>query len=562
MSCTRLDSSPPSSPTKRRMVGVTPESLFPYPKLDSDCVNDDDGEGTEPACSYRKCRRIQITDSILWGTPALAAERALAEPRVTPENEALFRTYHPSLALCQEVHLIEEENGTWMWGILPEAEKTHNIGSHAGDLEIHFEALGYISPTITIFPMLQHDPIPRPINPRKFLSRNQLRRLRDMFPTALGVRILISGFIVVLFKTIKDIEKSWYEDGFACSFGNLRLRYDVLEVTPTVQVVQRGAAISAEPEDLRSLASLGLKLRFSDGREVITVPTHAFVTLRDGDRSTPTRFLADVYARLKQRLARYRPLRRGTPSPAIGFSRCESKGNSVVGKRVFLAGGSQEVGVISSSYDEVSQKPLRFPVGFQHDLSLTSANLAPLPDLQAPPKTPRVTGWGEYQALLNGGPAFVTGFNINTGNLKKFECTGISRQAQVAISEGSQYCWDRTVTSQSVSLLWRTGHDWDSVTGLSGSALCLGNLADNTCLAVCFQNFECPLATRDLLKDDHRPLPIPQHRMTIKGGFLLPPDVRETEILCSPSGASRDYGTYPRSSSHTEGLRRSFSSTN
>ncbi|KAI2785663.1 hypothetical protein POX_h09421 [Penicillium oxalicum] len=563
MSYTESLSSGPPSPAKKRVVGIQLESMFPYPELDSDCVNNDDGDASKPSSMLRHCELIAAIDSVVWGTPALATERALLETKVTPATQELLRTYHPSLAACKDVWLIQEENGNWMWGISSELNGPRPVGTHAGGLEIHLVAHGLGTKTTTFFPKFQWDPIRYPINPKKFLSRHQLRRLRDMFPTAVGVRVLISGFIVVLFTSIKAIEKSWYEDGFASEFGNLRLRYDVFEVTPSHRGLHRGAAIAPSPESLETHASLGLKLRFPEGQEVITVPTHAFVALRS-TQGPSSRYIAHIFGRLVQKLARYRPIGRGVPLPAIGSPRRRSEINSPIGKQVFLNGDSQQIGTISHTYDRISDKPLQFPAGFQHDLSLASADshFVKLPDLQAPAGMPHVVGWGGYQDFLNGGAVFVTAFNVPTGNLIVRSGTGISEQSQFAISEGSQYLWDRAVTSHNVSLLWRTTNDCDSLKGLSGSAVCLGKITDKTCLAVCFQNFESPVCSSELLKDDHRPLPPEDHRLSLKGGFLLPPEVRKAEIACLPADSPCEHGTYPRNSIHTEELWGSSHSTN
>jgi hypothetical protein len=64
-----------------------------------------------------------------------------------------------------------------------------------------------------MWPRCQDDPIRAALNPRRFLSQDDLNILREMFPSAVGVRVFMSGFIVILFKTREDIEKSWLEDG-------------------------------------------------------------------------------------------------------------------------------------------------------------------------------------------------------------------------------------------------------------------------------------------------------------------------------------------------------------
>jgi hypothetical protein len=195
-----------------------------------------------------------------------------------------------------------------------------------------------------------------------------------------------------------------------------------------------------------------------------------------------------------------------------------------------------------------------------HDLSLITHPQG-LPEVTSPDHTPCVVGWGSYTDVLNGNPLFVTGLNVPTGNTIMRSGTGISREAQVALAEGSQYLWDREVLSQNVSILWRTKEDADPLGGLSGSALCLGQLQDKTCLAVCFQNFESPLHSREMFREDYRRVPVGTSVITVKGGFLLPSEVRDTQILCNPSEAPTVSGTYPSRSNPTMALRRSLFST-
>jgi hypothetical protein len=163
-----------------------------------------------------------------------------------------------------------------------------------------------------------------------------------MFPAALGARVLISGHVVVLFKNQKDIEKSWELDGFASVFGNLRLMYDVLDCTPSQKVLYRSAAITDTPDNYASTASLGLKVRLHDGTEAVTVPTHAFVEFRTLNTTIANR-VVDLYAQVKKKLARFKPAGKEFVLPTIFSGREPPRGNSPLGKKVYLSGKSQEV---------------------------------------------------------------------------------------------------------------------------------------------------------------------------------------------------------------------------
>lgn len=152
--------------------------------------------------------------------------------------------------------------------------------------------------------------------------------------------------------------------------------------------------------------------------------------------------------------------------------------------------------------------------------------------------------------------------HIHTHNKVTRIGQGVSRKAQTALYEGAQYLWDKECLMQNVSILWRTKYDGDSMEGLSGAVLCLGKPEDKTCHAICFQNFETPLLSRELLVEDHRPAPENEKvRIRIKGGFLLPEEIRNAEILCHPSSTPPTLSTFPTRSDPKGELRKSFSST-
>ncbi|CAG8903156.1 unnamed protein product [Penicillium egyptiacum] len=549
-----------SSPiSKKQRVSAKESSIFPYPAVPSECIDHHEDLMPDSIQIFREMIEIPKTNSSKWGDKEAAAARALLEPNVTNANQQLIRTHHPFLSYLHLVWMVQESNDKWIWVIAPDSVPKIAIGTHAGGLEIHVQPWGHMERTIVIWPKLQPDPLNAILNPRKFLSQDDLHLLQEMFPCALGVRVFISGFIVILFKSRSDIKDSWLHDGFADSFGCLRLRYDILQDEPIRTVIPRGAAITTRSDCIDGYAALGLKLRFPTGQEAITVPTHAFVTLR-AMLPMPLLRMSDWYQKIKRKMARYLPIRRNSSVPAVGTARHRTVGTSPLGKNVFLVGESQQIGTISFTYDPVSLRPLRFPMGFNHDLSLIT-NDRGLPQMATPNHTPQVSGWGAYKDVSDGNPVFVTGFNVSTGNEIRRIGTGISKRAQQAIVEGSQYLWDKELLSQSVSILWRTQNDQDSLQGLSGTSLCLGLISDKTCLAVCFQNFESPLPSQASLNEDHRSTPTHEYTgIRIKGGFLLPPEVRECQILCDAPETPAGSATYPSRERATAGLRRSFSS--
>jgi hypothetical protein len=195
-----------------------------------------------------------------------------------------------------------------------------------------------------------------------------------------------------------------------------------------------------------------------------------------------------------------------------------------------------------------------YPYGFEHDLSLVTGD--ELPDVRNNPHNPRIVGWGKAEELLAGGRCFVSGQNMDSGKEILLEGTGISPEAKKAVVEGMRYAWYQT-PAIARCLLWRTENDWDTVAGLSGSVLCLGDPRKKEALAVCFQNFQHPVS-RELDNDYRGPgkgaLPL------VKGGFLLPEEITNATIVMRASDERR-IGSHPVRASYEsrqDGGRRSF----
>jgi hypothetical protein len=140
--------------------------------------------------------------------------------------------------------------------------------------------------------------------------------LRMAFPTSVGVRVFISGFIVVLFNNQKDIERSW-DEGQIREFGALRVGYDIAVHEPTIST---GAVIANEPNKFEQSAAIGLKLRLPGGLECLTVPTHAFVKLYQAKCRPLLRF-AEWIAKSKEALRRFAPVRTDSGTPATGIAK-------------------------------------------------------------------------------------------------------------------------------------------------------------------------------------------------------------------------------------------------
>jgi hypothetical protein len=178
-----------------------------------------------------------------------------------------------------------------------------------------------------------------------------------------------------------------------------------------------------------------------------------------------------------------------------------------------------------------------------------------LPQVVSPPGYPTVSGWASYSAALAGSDVYATRMNTLSGNWLLLEGAVDPNATRNATVVGTQYLWDRTAHSQTVSLLWKAKVPSDSALGWSGSVLCLGRPTDESSRAVVFQNFEVCCTT------NVHPVSGPKNAELVKGGFLLPESIRSSKIVTSnDEHRARDSNTYPRRSREPAGSdRRVFS---
>lgn len=134
-------------------------------------------------------------DSPPFGTLAGARARAHFETVVMAENESLIRSFHQSLEVIEQVYLREEPGAAPMW-LVPVTDELRLLDTHAGGLEIHHMPVYERAPPHPGPPALW-DPNPSRINGRRMLTPADVRTLRTIFPSSVGVRVLIAGSAVV-----------------------------------------------------------------------------------------------------------------------------------------------------------------------------------------------------------------------------------------------------------------------------------------------------------------------------------------------------------------------------
>jgi len=281
------------------------------------------------------------TDSSSWGPIFIAAERALTETAVTPENEKLLRTHHRSLARSDTVEVGHEINGKEIWLVSAAASITV-LDTHAGGREIHIMPR-YMIPDLTgYYARAFEDPIGRELNPRRFLTARDLNHIRNLFPHATGVRVLICGIVIILFRTGSDMRLTW-ERGGPDTIGLLNVGYDIAEHIQT-RAEHWSYAVSEHPDDLSCSVCLGLRLKLANGQEAITTATHGFVELETSKNRMVLCF-ADWYIRLKNILSRFLSIPTETDVLGMATPR-ELAGNSPLGKAVWLSGTNRRVSTL------------------------------------------------------------------------------------------------------------------------------------------------------------------------------------------------------------------------
>lgn len=149
----------------------------------------------------------------------------------------------------------------------------------AGGLEIHLFPAGYplterLIPTAVAQSMLAQTLVEGQINPRKFLTAQDLDSLRILFPKSIGAQLLIAGFLRVLFNSGTDAEQA-RNLGCPSELGGLFVLLDTAKFSVTAQNVHSGAAVS--DREAKPVGCLGLKLELPGGKKVLTTVTHAYV---------------------------------------------------------------------------------------------------------------------------------------------------------------------------------------------------------------------------------------------------------------------------------------------
>lgn len=526
---------------RRRLDNGTDPILYPcIPESAQDLEQNREFHVPDYWYSSVKSRLVQRIESAAWGPADVAAAKACVVPLVTVENEALIRTFHPFLAHSDQVWAFQEMTGNVIWGAYVSSNTC--IGhTHAGGREIHILPTGF-GPERLIHQFIERTiPICRLIYPRRMLTALDITAIKAAFPLSIGIRVLITGFAVMLFQSRTDMERTW-KGGITHDIGGLMVSYDIIPVKPSIET---GLYIASQPDTFESRGCIGLKIRRQDGSDAITTVTHGFVKLPD----CPQVFLrlADWLVRAKYFLSRFISPKDTGIMPGE-FQIREELTTSPLGKRVYLAGSAEMIGTITTSFDNPSSV-LPYPAGYRHDLSLITG--PELPDIVSPPGVGVIDDWASYEDALDGCPVFASRFDVRVNNNKLEQGIIATGATKAAVVQGAEYFWGSRAVS--ASLLWRT--EWDNVPlpGFSGSVLCLGRPGDAKVGAVVFQNYETPIKETQVLGEGNLK---GKSGWTIKGGFLLPQEIRESTIVSGMPRDDRNFHSVPtRNTSKSSGRR-------
>ncbi|KAK2771970.1 hypothetical protein FQN53_004829 [Emmonsiellopsis sp. PD_33] len=467
-----------STDLKRPRLSPT---TFSYSWQNTDAVDQDTDINTDS--SLPTIRLVDPVSSV--PNESTESVRVQSASSIAPGQEQIVRTLHRSLARCESV-FVYESHGDVIW-LVPDSDDSNLPDTHAAGREIHVLPYFEIQPPSVTTPFYE-SPITRRINCRRFLRPDDVEIIRKFFPDSIGIRILMTGYAVVLFRTFDAMKEAWSTKVIG-ELGGLR---DFVCFVKCIEHPSISTAIASWCE-------------------------HWYMNIRSA-------------------FQKLRPGKSSSTVPATVEKRA-SVGNTSVGAEVWLAADEIfKVGTITKTYDSNPSRYLPYPAGYRHDLSLI---MSPEPPRMTQlSNCPSIVGWGSYARVLEGDPIFVYRCNGTAEVSRQPDATGLHRATSTypAVIQGAEYFWGRG--ARTASLLWRTAHEMDTAEGFTGSVLCLGNLTDSTARAVVFQNYQAALRPKLIDSDDEPRLRF-AHRATYKAGFLLPEEIRASQIVLDDHGQHR-----------------------
>jgi hypothetical protein len=106
----------------------------------------------------------------------------------------------------------------------------------------------------------------RYINPRRFLTPASLDSLRELFPEAVCVHLLIAGFLMIIFEEERHVFDA-YNNVWPLELAGLQVYFHLTHYSFTTAPVESGSILKeSSPKRNNAFAGcLGLKLKFQNG---------------------------------------------------------------------------------------------------------------------------------------------------------------------------------------------------------------------------------------------------------------------------------------------------------
>lgn len=245
-------------------------------------------------------RLIRPVSKIAGTNLQAARAEAIFAALVHRNNESFIRSFHPSLEFFDKVWVFEDVDGQGVW-LIPIGFQTRLTDTHAAGRPIH--ALPYFQklPQTTLADSAMPVPVDlicRTINLRRMLTPNDLETARQTFPEAVGVRVLIAGWIVFLFRCDSDVKLCWRRPK-PNSFGDRPIACAIVNHVPTTTAedLLYGTVVARAPQlEMVPAGCLGLSIKLPNGENAITTATHCFVKLPT--RSLMTKVIEKAYSSL------------------------------------------------------------------------------------------------------------------------------------------------------------------------------------------------------------------------------------------------------------------------
>ncbi len=265
----------------RKRPRIALEPTFLYPDIPED-VRDNEQPWTSMH-GFSGLRLIPRLEQLSASSQHASRAEASFALSVNESNERFIRTFHRSLEKYSNVWVFEDVFGGQIVWVVSFTSQDMPPDTHAAGRPIHLvpqcEYPAMSMADSAVFPPA--DPIRRTINLRRMLTAEDLIVARRTFPDAVGIRVLIAGWVIILFRTRSQMKLSWTRKN-PTTFGERRIAYEVLNHTPTTAIdcLEYGTAVARAPNAImKATGCLGLALTLPNGEEAITTPTHCFVDL-------------------------------------------------------------------------------------------------------------------------------------------------------------------------------------------------------------------------------------------------------------------------------------------